>query len=65
MITLKNITDGLRMATKYRYNQMLEPTNRENKKVLEDAENICTSLPDIPGYGVEPSVTISQSRTLH
>ena len=37
MITLKNITDGLRMATKYRYNQMSEPTNRENKKVLEDA----------------------------
>ena len=44
-----SISDALRMVTKYRYNQMLEPTNRENKKVLEDAENICTSLPDIPG----------------
>ena len=43
------MSDALRMATKYRYNQMLEPTNRENKRVLEGAENICTSLPDMPG----------------
>ena len=43
------MSDALRMATKYRYNQMLEPTNRENRKVLENVENICTSLPDIPG----------------